>query len=214
MARRILRWQGVATLLIGYPLLAHYTDENPSMHNGNLGALVAIAPVALFALVLVWHSPRRVLMLSVFVLASVTLWSGWSALQQHFELVYLLQYLGMQIMLFITFARTLITGRQPLCTQFAETMHAPLTPQQEIYTRQITVAWSLFFAAMAAASTLLYFLTPLTAWSVFDNFLTLPLVALMFIAEHWVRRRVLPDNQHTRILDAVRAFRNRTAQPR
>ncbi len=212
MAHRILRWLGISTLLIGYPLLAHYTNE--SAHNGNLGALVAIAPVALFALVLVWHSPQRILMLSVFLLACVTLWTGWSALQQHFELVYLLQYLGMQIILFITFARTLIAGRQPLCTQFAEAMHAPLTPQQEIYTRQITVAWSLFFAAMASASTLLFFLAPLTTWSVFDNFLTLPLVALMFIAEHWVRRRLLPDIQHTHILDAVWAFRNRAAHPR
>ena len=30
-----------------------------SAHRGNLGALVAIAPVALTALVLAWRSPRR-----------------------------------------------------------------------------------------------------------------------------------------------------------
>jgi uncharacterized membrane protein len=71
-----------------------------------------------------------------------------------------------------------------------------------------------FFAAMASVSTLLFFLAPLTAWSVFDNFLTLPLVALMFIAEYRVRRRALPGMQHAHILDAVRAFRDSTARPR
>jgi len=212
MARRIHRWLGIATLLIGYPLLVHHTNE--SAHSGNLGALLAIAPVLLFALVLIWRSARRIFMLGALVLACATLWAGWPALTQHFGMVYWLQYVGMHLVLFITFVRTLTGGRQPLCTQFAEAVHAPLTPQQEIYTRRITIAWSVFFAAMAAASTLLFFLAPLTTWSVFDNFLTLPLVALMFIAEYWVRRRALPDMQHAHILDVARAFRDSTARPR
>ncbi|HEY9199799.1 MAG TPA: hypothetical protein VIR60_10570 [Gammaproteobacteria bacterium] len=211
MARRILRWLGIATLLIGYSLLAHYTNE--SAHNGSLGALVAIAPVASLALVLAWRSPQRILMSGMFMLACAALWAGWSALEQHFGLVYWLQSLGMQLVLFITFARTLIAGRQPLCTRFAAALHAPLTPQQEIYTRQVTLAWSVFFAVMAAASTLLFFLAPLSIWSVFINFLTLPLVALMFVAEYWVRRQVLPDMQHAHILDAIRAFRDNAAHP-
>jgi uncharacterized membrane protein len=108
----------------------------------------------------------------------------------------------------------LIAGRQPLCARFAEAVHAPLTPQHEVYARQVTVAWTLFFAAMALASTLLFFLAPLTTWSVFANFLTLPLVVLMFIAEYWVRRWALPDMQHAHFLSAVRAFRNSSTHPR
>jgi len=212
MARRIVRWLGIAALVIGYPLLAHYTNE--SAHSGNLGALVAIAPVVLIALVLAWHSPWRLIMLGVPVLLCIALWAGWSVLENHFGLVYWLQHVGMQLILFMTFGRTLIAGRQPLCTRFAEAVHGPVTPQREIYTRQVTVAWTLFFVAMALVSTLLFFLAPLAIWSVFANFLTLPLVALMFIAEYWVRRRVLPDMRHTRILDAVRAFRNTPARPR
>lgn len=212
MARRILRWLGIATLVIGYPLLAHYT--NKSAHSGNLGALVAIAPVVLLALVLAWRSPQRIVMLGVLVLMCVALWAGWSALEHHYGLVYWLQNVAMQLILFMTFGRTLVAGRQPLCTRFAEAVHAPLTPQHEIYARQVTVAWTLFFAGMALASTLLFFLAPLATWSVFANFLTLPLVALMFIAEYWVRRWVLPEMRHTHILDAVRAFRNTPARPR
>jgi uncharacterized membrane protein len=212
MARRIVRWLGITALVIGYPLLAHYTNE--SAHSGNLGALVAMAPVLLIALVLAWRSPRRFIMLGVLVLLCVALWAGWPALEHHFGLVYWLQHVGIQLILFMTFGRTLIAGRQPLCTRFAEAVHPPLTPQHEIYARQVTVAWTLFFAAMALASTLLFFLAPLVTWSVFANFLTLPLVALMFIAEYWVRRWVLPDMQHMRILDAVRAFKNTPARPR
>lgn len=212
MARRILRWLGIAALVIGYPLLAHYT--NASAHNDKLGALVSIAPVVLIALILAWKSTKRLVMLGVLVLSCVALMTGWSLLEHHFGLVYWLQYVGMQLILFMTFARTLINGRQPLCTRFAEAVHAPLTPQHEIYARQVTVAWALFFAAMALTSTLLFFLAPLTTWSFFDNFLTLPLVALMFIAEYWVRRYTLPKIPDMHILDAVRAFKNAPARPR
>jgi uncharacterized membrane protein len=212
MARRIVPWLGIAALVIGYPLLAHYTNE--SERSGSLGALVAIAPVVLIALALAWRSPRRFILLGVLVLLCIALWAGWSALENHFGLVYWLQHVGLQLILFITFGRTLLAGRQPLCTRFAEAVHALVTPQHEIYARQVTIAWTLFFAAMALASTLLFFLAPLATWSVFANFLTLPLVALMFIAEYWVRRRVLPDMQHAHILDAVRAFRNPSGRPR
>lgn len=212
MMFRVLRWLGIAALVIGYSVLAHYTNESAS--NPNLGALVAIAPVVLIALILAWRSSRRIVMLGVLVLACAALWFGWSTLEHHFGLVYWLQYMAMQLILFMTFARTLVAGRQPLCTRFAEAVHAPLTPQHENYARQVTVAWTLFFAVMALISTLLFFLAPLTVWSVFSNFLTLPLVALMFIAEYWVRRWLLPDTQNMRILDAVRAFRNHSARPR
>src|SRR5450759_4610485 len=93
MARRILPWLGIAVLVIGYPLLAHYTNE--SAHSGNMGALVAVAPLVLIALALAWRSPRRFIMLGVLVLLCIALWAGWSALENHFGLVYWLQHVGM-----------------------------------------------------------------------------------------------------------------------
>lgn len=212
MARRIVRWLGVAVLVISYPLLAHYTNE--SAHRGHLGALVAIAPVVLVALLLAWRSPRRLLMLGMVALLCIAFWVWWPALEHHFGVVYWLQHAGVQLVLCVIFGRTLVAGQKPLCTRFAEAVHAPLTPQHEVYARQVTVAWSLFFAAMALVSTTLFFLAPLPTWSVFANFMTLPLVALMFIAEYLVRRRVLPHMRHAHILDAVRAFRNTPVSPR
>lgn len=212
MVRRIARWLGIAVLVIVYPLLAHYTNE--SADGGNLGALVAIAPVVFTALVLAWRSTRRLLMLGAVVLFCVALWAGWPALEHHFGVVYWLQNAGVLLVLCIVFGRTLVAGQKPLCTRFAEAVHGPLTPRHEIYARQVTVAWTLFFAMMVLISTGLFFLAPLSTWSVFANFMTLPLVALMFIVEYRVRIRVLPDARHTHIMDAVRAFKNTPVRPR
>ena len=206
MVGRIARGLGIAVLVIGYPLLAHYTNE--SAHRGNLGALVAITPVVLTALVLAWRSARRQLMMGMVLLLCVVLWAGWSALEHHFGVVYWLQNAGVLLVLCIIFGRTLLAGQKPLCTRFAEVVHAPLTPRHEIYARQVTLAWTLFFAAMVLISTGLFFLAPLATWSVFANFMTLPLVALMFIVEYRVRIRVLPHMRDTHIMDAVRAFKN------
>lgn len=212
MARRILRWLGIAALVVCYPFLAHYT--NSSAHSSNLGALVAVAPLALISLVLAWRSPRRIAMLAAVTLASAVLWMGWSSLEHHYGLVYWLQHVGMQLILLMAFGRTLLAGRQPLCTRFAEAVHAPLTLQHEMYARQVTIAWTLFFALMALISSVLFFLAPLTTWSIFANFFTLPLVAMMFAAEYGVRRWMFPDIQRAHILDAVRAFRDNSARPR
>jgi uncharacterized membrane protein len=212
MLRRIARWLGIAVLVIGYPLLAHYTNE--SAQRGNLGALVAIAPVVLTALVLAWRSERRLLMLGLVLLLCAALWGGWPALEHHFGVVYWLQNAGVLLVLCILFGRTLAAGQKPLCTRFAEAVHAPLTPQHEIYARQVTVAWTLFFASMVLISTGLFFLAPLATWSVFANFMTLPLVAMMFIVEYRVRIRILPHMRDTHILDAVRAFKNTPVSPR
>jgi hypothetical protein len=96
MARRIAPWLGIAALVIGYPLLAHYTNE--SAHSGNLGALVAIAPVVLIALALAWRSPRRFILLGVVALLCLARGLN-GGVENHFGLVYRLQHVGIQLLL-------------------------------------------------------------------------------------------------------------------
>jgi len=211
MAARVMRGLGVAALVIAYSLLAHYTSD--ATRNPNLGALVSIAPLLLLALILAWRSPRRTVLLGALALSCIALSAAWPLLEHHFGLVYWLQNMGMYLILLVTFGRTLRAGRQPLCTRFSEALYGPVTPLHARYTRQVTIAWTVFFAAMALVSTLLFFLAPLSVWSVFSNFLTLPLVALMFVVEYAVRRYVLPDIGHMRFFDAIRAFRDDSATP-
>lgn len=212
MTRSMLRGVGIALLVIGYSLLAHYTNQ--SADRAHLGTMVALTPVLIITLLLAWHSPQRIAMLLLLASAMLVLAWQWSTLTQYVGLVYWLQYMSMQIMLFGMFARSLVGGRKPLCTHFAEIVHAPLSLKHVIYARQVTVAWSAFFGAMALTSTVLFFWTSLTTWSFFANFMTWPLVGLMFVAEYWVRRWLLPELRHTHLLDAVRAFRHASTRTR
>ena len=126
MARRTMRWLGSAALVIAYPLLAHYTND--SAHNPRLGALVAIAPLLVIALMVVWNSPRRPAMLALVALACVALSRCWPLLEAHYALVYWLQNIGLHLILLTTFGRTLLAGRQALCTRFAAALYGPVTP--------------------------------------------------------------------------------------
>ena len=209
MARSALLARGlaIALLLMGYPALAHYT--NVHLQNGLLGATVAMAPVWIVALVFAFKAQPRWLWLWLYAIALGAGAAGWTWLEQHFGVVYWLQDAGMQCVLLMTFARTLFAGRKPLCVHFAEMAYGDLTPEHAHYARQVTWAWAGFFGLMALVSTLLFFLAPLTLWSVFANFLTLPLVALMFIVEHGVRRKMLPNEKKTPIWDTVRLWKNR-----
>lgn len=121
--------------------------------------------------------------------------------------LYLLQHVGINLVLGLMFGRSLTGGREPLVTTVASLVHEVMTPVLLRYTRQVTVAWTIFFFAMAVVSILLFLLAPIGVWSVFANILTLPLVALMFIAENEVRKRILPAEDQIGILGALRAFR-------
>jgi uncharacterized membrane protein len=94
------------------------------------------------------------------------------------------------------FGRTLRGGREPLVTAIARFMHGTIGPNVERYTRRVTAAWCVFFAAMAAASIALAAFAPVAVWSFFSNVLSYPLVGLMFAGEYAIRRRRFPDYRH------------------
>ena len=48
------------------------------------------------------------------------------------------------------FGRTLFGGRVPLCTHFARMVRGELDPRVEHYTRQVTLAWTVYFVVIAA----------------------------------------------------------------
>lgn len=204
MISPILRWLGVAVIVIGYAVIANYTNQAP--HNAALGAMVALAPLAVAASLLIWRSEQRMRMAALAIFASILLWLAWPLLVRHYDWIYWLEHESLQSALFLTFARTLVANRKPLCTRFAEMSHGPLTPAHAQYAYKVTVAWTLFFAAMIMTSTWLFFMYPIGVWSIFSNFIFLPLVALMFIAEFIIRKLVLQEKAQGNIMDAVRAY--------
>ncbi|MEQ1667669.1 MAG: hypothetical protein ABL868_04360 [Sulfuriferula sp.] len=209
----LIRGSGITAIIISYAILANYTNQSP--HTGTLGVLVALAPIALAGLMLAWHAPRRYWMLGLMASsASILLWLTWPVLTQHYGWIYWLEHESLQSALLIMFARTLHASQQPLCTQFATIIHGELTPIHSRYTYQITVAWVLFFALMIAISTGLFFTQPVAIWSIFANFIFMPLVILMFIAEYGVRKLIHPALAEVSIMAAVHAFMRHSASRR
>lgn len=201
---RIARGVGIAAAIAVYAGLMHRV--NASGQPGILGAFLAMAPLFLIGLAMLSNTRLRLGGLLLLGLGGLVFWKTWPTIAQHSGVLFWLQDMGLLLTLLATFGRTLLGGRAPLCVTLAEMVHGPLSPLHERYARQVTVAWVVFFGLLAAISTLLFMLAPLTIWSVYANFMVLPLVALMFAAEYLVRRRVLPDASHGHILDAVNAY--------
>jgi uncharacterized membrane protein len=104
------------------------------------------------------------------------------------------------------FGRTLAPGTEPMVTRFARRVHGVLPPDMERFTRNLTIAWCVFFAAQLIASALLFALASLELWSAFVNLLNLPLLGLMF-AGQWVYRNVRhPGFPRASTWQAIEAF--------
>jgi uncharacterized membrane protein len=197
------RWCAIIALAIGYTVLAHHTNTTPG--NEKLGASVALAPILLAAISIALRSQRRRTMLALIGIGCIGLVMTWSSVENHYSRIFWMEHAGMQLMLCLVFARTLSPGRESMCTYFARMVHGSMTPALLRYTRQVTVAWVIFFGAMALTSTVIFFVAPLAIWSLFANFFTAPLILLMFIAEYAVRRQMDLDMEHAHFLAALKA---------
>jgi uncharacterized membrane protein len=192
-------------LCVAYAVLAHYASAAPAV--GPWAILVAGAPLAVVGLSFARESRgAAVAWLLVGALVAVLAWV-WPHLQNPVGWLYFIQHVGINAVLGMVFGRSLIRRREPLVTVFARLIHETMTPELLRYTRQVTLAWTLFFLASVAVSILLFACAPIAVWSVFANILALPLVATMFVVENEVRKRVLPPRDQVGILAAVRAFR-------
>lgn len=201
-----------AALVLAYEVGAHHAVTTPGFEG--LGLALVLAPAAIFALSVAARSPRRALLVPPIAAACAILWLSRAALVRHYALGLFFEHVLFNGALGYLFGRTLAPGREPLCSQFAAMVRGrPLAPAIAAYTRRITVAWTLFFAAVVAVSTVLFVTASLSVWSTFANYLTLPLAALMFVGEHVCRRFALPGIESSGMLASIRAYR-RSAQAR
>ena len=204
---RAVRWIAIVAAAIAYPVLAHYSTATAAATTfPALGVAVSLAPSLAILLWLTWRSPMRPVMALLCALVGLLLWGFWSTLERNFSWVYFLQHAGTYAMLAAVFGATLSRGRQPLCTRFAEVVHGSLTPEEVRYSRQVTLAWALFLLAISLVSSALFFLASIEIWSVFANFLSFPLILLMFVVEYGVRRHKLPHQKQHSIMDGMRAY--------
>ncbi|MDB5975556.1 MAG: hypothetical protein JWR07_2316 [Nevskia sp.] len=100
------------------------------------------------------------------------------------------------------FAPTLLPGRVPMITRIADAMGGPLSAAQVSYTRNVTWVWVVTLGLILLVTLSLLLLWSPEAWSVFANFISYALLAVLFVGEYGYRRMRFP--QHTPL--SFRAF--------
>lgn len=126
------------------------------------------------------------------------------------QLMYLAQHIGVHLFLAFGFGSTLRAGRTPLISLLASRVHRVFPPAMAIYTRKVTLAWTIYFVAMALVSALLFAFARFEVWAVFANLLTPISIALMFGAEFTLRYRLHPEFERSSVADAIRSYRGGT----
>ena len=129
------------------------------------------------------------------------------------QALYLAQHVGVNLFLALAFGSTLRAGHTSLITTMAARVHRDFTPAMAIYTRKVTLAWTLYFIGMAAVSLALYAFASFEAWALFANLLTPLAVALMFGAEHLLRYQLHPEFERTSVADAIRSYLHGSKPP-
>jgi len=202
--KRRLQLAAVVVAVIAYYGLSHYSNSHAQARD--LATGLALAPMLILGALLAWRWLGARLAMLAALLTSFLLYQYWPGLTRNFSLLYFVQQFGFYSLMALSFGTTLIGPRVPLCTILADKVHGPLTPQELRYTRQVTAAWTLFFILNMLATWLLFKFAPLRVWSLFVNFGSVPLLALMFAGEYWVRRRVLPQVHGSGIVATLRVY--------
>ena len=146
--RRIVRGARVmlvAAAIAGYAVVSHLVSTSPPPA-GFGTVLFAIAPLFAALLAVMWRSHRW----PALVLAAAAiglLWRYTDLIASHLPYVYLLQGVCTNAALMVLFGASLRAGTEPLCTRLAAAVRIqPLPPEVFRYTRQVTIAWTVFFA--------------------------------------------------------------------
>lgn len=202
--RRRLELASIIAFLAAYSGLSHYSNSAAKTHD--LGVGLALGPVLTVGLILIWRSTHLWIALLAAAAAAALLRELWPILEGNFQLLYLVQESGFYGLMAASFGQSLVGRRVALCTQLADKLHGPLTPQEVVYTRRVTAAWALFFVLITAATVSLFAFATLRTWSLFANFCVPPLIGLMFAGEYAVRRHALPQAPRRGILSAVRVY--------
>ncbi len=106
--------------------------------------------------------------------------------------------------LLIFFGRTLFSGRKPLITAISESVHGPLPPAMQKYTRLLTQLWCLVFVIIILWSAILPWLQRPELWSWFTNVINYGFVGAFFVIEFMVRKKLFPEHKHPSFIQYIR----------
>ncbi len=148
-----------------------------------------------------WYWPVRVTLLLLLVALAVGLMQLQNVLlvsPQRVRLFYFLQEAVMLWLMVAVFARSLLPGKTPLCSAVAVLSHPVMTPAVWRYTRGVTLAWALWIAGLWLVSALLFVAASAQTWAFFSLGVAPVLMAVFFLAEVLLGRRLfLPKSDRS-----------------
>jgi uncharacterized membrane protein len=185
-------------VIIAYPFVTHFSvvSHNP---------LPALGCLMIAAALLILRGSKRILLLFLATVAitGVTYALSQFPVSQQFAALHAPPIL-ISLLFAWVFGRTLKPGRVPIVSRVAELYHKELSPELAQYTRQVTVAWTLFFIFLTLETLVLSLVSDLVVWSFFINFFNYILVACMVVGEYLVRIRRLPHVPHISFVNFLR----------
>ena len=197
----------VGAAALAYVLGSQWLMTRPAPSPWN--AVIVVGPMLAAAAALAWQRRQRALAV-VAVLAALALavqtWRGEGLAPQA---MYVGQHVAVHLLLALVFGLTLQPGREPLVTALARRVHGGLTAPMAAYSRKVTLAWTIYFVAMAALSLALYASLPFAAWATFANLVTPLAIVVMFVGEYLLRYRLHPEFERATLAQAVRAYTDR-----
>jgi uncharacterized membrane protein len=204
----------VVLACIAYPFLVH-----ASIRDGQASSLSLLLVVLPPMLVVTWFLLRAVSRMWKPVIVAVFLGALYFVTSGQHERIGLIavdgvMHASLNLFLLWFFGRTLFNGKEPLITQISRRVNGEVKPEIAIYTRHVTMAWCIYFAAQVIVSLLLYLFAPLNVWSLFINVLNLPLLILMFVGEFAWRVTHYPHHSRTTILKAIEVYAKDFATPK
>jgi uncharacterized membrane protein len=199
----------VVLLTMLSPVAVHKALLTPGWTS--VAALLIAGQIGLIASLSLGRIRRRhkipALVLGVGLLALVLRHYGGAVLVASTGIPHALAYTAMLIL----FGKSLIGQKESVITALALRMRGPLSPTVLRYTRRVTLAWCLFFAAQLAASLILFLYAPVAVWSLFINVANLPLVLAMFMLEYAYRLVRHPAGKRDRLSDFFKITEGRKA---
>jgi uncharacterized membrane protein len=194
----------LAYALLSYALMAHQP--------GRAWAVAALFGPPLLALAAAaWQRRHLAGLLGCGALAALLVVVTARGGVEDLHRLYLLQHVGIHLTLGAAFALTLRSGATPLVTLLGERVHRQFTPAMRAYTRQLTAAWALYFAAMVGLSLALYALAPWSWWSFYCTVLTPAAALALFVGEHLWRYRRHPEFERASLASVWRAYQRHTS---
>jgi len=179
----------ISVLLIIYPFVAHFAVSA----NQYLPAVVILFSVFTLLAWSMFAAGNR--FIAVLLLLLLSVFSALLTWGNSLNILYVLPII-LYMMLFIFFFTSLRKSSTPIITRFAILMENEVGEEKRIYTRTLTKVWAVFFAIMLVESLALILFASPKLWSLFTNFINYIFIGVFFVAEYFIRIRMLPHLEH------------------